>query len=94
MINLSLTQAKYDKTYLGKVGGPDGPPVVVTVLKVGEEESEVNLVMDVSHVKSMIYNSLQAMRGFDLVSDKLYKAFTAVFEAGHENLETSSKAGV
>ena len=78
MENIELTAAKYQRTLLGRVGGPEGPPTVVTCLKVGEQT--VNIIMDVSDSKQMLYETLSALQTFDPVAGELYAAFKAIFQ--------------
>lgn len=100
MLNLPLTLAKYKQTYLGKVGGPDGSPTVITCLRVGNEgdEIDVNLIMDVGDVRTMLYNTLRATNGLDPVTTKLYEAFKKVFleesEAKAARLSTDQTGSV
>lgn len=93
MENLNLTPAKYQRTLLGRVGGPEGPPTVVTCLGVGEQT--VNIIMEVGDAKQMLYDTLSALQTFDPVAGELYAAFREVFErrASERDVQADPEGG-
>jgi hypothetical protein len=80
LLSLNLTKAKYEQTLLGRVGGPEGPEIIVTCWKLGENEQEANFAMDIESSRQLLYDMLRAMKHMDPIAEKLFKAFKKVFE--------------
>lgn len=94
MEKIELTAAKYQRTLLGRVGGPSGSPTVVTCLAVGDQT--VNIIMEVTDAKQMLYDTLSALKTFDPVAGELYAAFKEIFQRKADErakLQTDTESG-
>lgn len=76
--HLDLQAANYQETYLGRVGGPQGPEIIVTCYEI--EGKSLNLALSFSDAKQSIYDILRTLRFSDPTAEELFQAFKSIFE--------------